>query len=104
MGLKDRYNKAVASGNTGQIIRNPNKPLIAPDLANFNQLNFASSSLDLTNPLPLGGPINLPYTSQIGSEVKTFTTTQPYLPQNGKTYIDSLQDQALIARASDPFK
>ena len=154
MGLLDRYNKGVASGNTGKIIRNPNKPLIAPDLANFDQLNFPSSSLDLTNPNPLGGPINVPnnghsheylptnkftlspegqvrgdgelqttfnktsldlenpnplggpinvaYTTKVGSEIKTSPTTQPYTPQN--TYTDSFTDPRLIARTIDPYK
>ena len=65
---------------------------------------YDETSLDLTNPLPLGGPINVPYTTIIGTEVKSFNTTQPYLPQDGKTYKDSLQNPLLIARATDPFR
>lgn len=35
-----------------------------------------------------GNTINNSYTTKIGSEVKTFSTTQPYTPK--KTYTDSL--------------
>ena len=65
------------------------------------QKTFNKTNLDLTNPLPLGGPINVSYTSKVGSEIKSFSTTQPYTPEN--TYKDSLQSAELIARASDQF-
>ena len=64
--------------------------------------SFNETSLDLENPSPLGGPINIPYTTKIGNKVESKTTTQPYTPKN--TYIDSLQSPELIARAKDPFK
>jgi hypothetical protein len=63
---------------------------------------YDKTSLDLTNPLPLGGPINVPYSTLIGSELKSFNTTQPYTPKN--TYKDSLQSAELKARASDPIR
>ena len=66
--------------------------------------SFNKTSLDLTSPDPLGGPINIPYNTQVGIRTISKTTTQPYLPQNGRTYTDSLQDPLLIARATDPFK
>ena len=49
-----------------------------------------------------GKTFNQGYTTKVGSEVKAYSTTQPYTPR--RTYIDSLQDAELIARASDPFK
>ena len=60
------------------------------------------TNLDLENPLPLGGPINEPFQTIIGSEVKSFNTTQPFTPKN--TYKDSLQSAELRARASDPIR
>jgi hypothetical protein len=69
-------------------------------LKKYNQ--GKGTSLDVENPLPLGGPINEPYTTIIGSEVKSFNTTQPYTPKN--TYIDNLQSAELRARASDPIR
>ena len=66
--------------------------------------SYDQTDLDLTNPSPLGGPINIPYTTKVGIRTVSKTTTQPYLPQNGKTYKDSLQDPLLIARATDPFR
>jgi len=101
MGLIQRYDKDVAAG-LSQLIRNPNQPIQAPDNVKFDEENFTSSSLDLTNPSPLGGPINIPYTTKIGTETKTFTTTQPFTPDN--TYIDSFQNPDLIERARDPFR
>jgi len=153
MGLKNKYEKAVASG-IGLASENPEiappkvgnpeaqfkgsnldleykapagGPINAPqyghqqkwlpqDGKNFTDSDqgqkwggvlkgtYDETSLDLTNPLPLGGPINVPYTTIIGTEVKSFNTTQPYLPQDGKTYKDSLQNPLLIARATDPFR
>ncbi len=101
MGLKNRYDKDVAQG-VSQIIRNPNQPIQAPNDVFFNKNNFSTSNLDLEDPTPLGGPINVAYNTQIGSEYKSFTTTQPYTPKN--TYIDSLQSDELIRRASDPIR
>jgi len=105
MGILDRYNKAISNPggnlNTG-IIRDPNTPIQDPDNVNFGKDNFQESNLDLENPAPLGGPINIAYTTQIGTEVKSFTTTQPYTPKS--TYADSLQNPDLIARATDPFR
>ena len=49
-----------------------------------------------------GKTFNQGYSTKVGSEVKSFSTTQPYTPRN--TYIDSLQDEELIRRARDPFK
>jgi hypothetical protein len=105
MGILDRYNKAISNpgGNlTTGIIRDPNTPIQAPDNVNFGKDNFQKSNLDLENPAPLGGPINIPYTTKIGSETVSKTTTQPYTPKN--TYIDNLQSQELIDRARDAFK
>jgi len=45
------------------------------------------TNLDVESPLPNGGPINIPYTTRIGNETRTFTTTQPNTPK--KTYADS---------------
>tara|TARA_R110002153_G_scaffold271143_1_gene438177 strand:+ start:2290 stop:2598 length:309 start_codon:yes stop_codon:yes gene_type:complete len=102
MGLKERYNKAVASGNTGKIIRNPNKPLESP-FSNPNQeVSFGITSLDLENPNPLGGPINVSFTTKVGEDIVTSPTTQPYTPNS--TYTDSFTDPRLIARTIDPFK
>ncbi len=98
MGLKNRYDKSVASG-VGLASENPE---IAPPKQGNPEAQFKGSNLDLENPLPLGGPINVAYNTQIGSEYKSFTTTQPYTPKN--TYIDSLQSDELIRRASDPIK
>jgi len=66
------------------------------------QTSFNKTNLDLENPLVLGGPINEPFQTIIGSEVKFFNTTQPYTPKN--TYKDSLQSEELRARASDPIR
>lgn len=51
------------------------------------QFRTDSTDLDVENPLPNGGPINVPYTARIGNESKTFSTTQPFTPR--KTYSDS---------------
>lgn len=163
MGLKDRYDKAVATG-TGLAAGNPlatspaqqgnpeaqfkstnfdlefpspaGGPINAPQYnythtylpekgkrfvdypegqvrgpGNFaydtpmsNKSIFYNTDLDIENPAILGGPINVPYSTQIGTEFKSFNTTQPYLPKTGKTYQDSFQDPRLIARATDPIK
>ena len=64
--------------------------------------SFNKTNLDLENPAPIGGPINVSYTTKVGAEVVTSPTTQPYTPT--RTYADSLQDRNLIARAIDPYK
>ena len=87
--LKDEY----AQSPEGQIRSNNSKA---------KEDNFQNSDLDLENPSPLGGPINVPYVTRIGSETKEFTTTQPYTPKN--TYRDNLQSKELIKRASDLIK
>ena len=99
MGLLDRYNKGVSTG-VGLASENPEATTTTP-IGN-PEAQFKGSSLDLENPNPLGGPINVAYNTQVGSEYKSFTTTQPYTPKS--TYIDSLQSDELIRRASDPFK
>jgi len=98
MGLKQRYNKGVATG-IGLASENPE---IAPSKQGNPEAQFKGSSLDLENPNPVGGPINVAYNSQVGSEYKSFTTTQPFTPKN--TYIDNLQNGDLIRRASKPLK
>ena len=101
MGLLDRYNKATASQNSG-LIRDPQTPIQSPDSVSFNQDNFGGSSLDLENPNPLGGPINVAYTTQVGEDIVTSPTTQPYTPKS--TYSDSFTSPELKARTLDPYK
>ena len=155
MGILDLYNKVItqSEGNT-KLIRNPNTPIQSPDSVSFNQDNFKGSSLDLENPNPLGGPINVPnnghfqeylptnkfalspegqirgggelqttfkssnldlensgplggpinvaYTTRVGEDVVTSPTSQPYTPKS--TYTDSFTDPRLIARTIDPYK
>lgn len=98
MGLKDMYDKAVAT-QTGLASGNPE---VAPPTSGNPEAQFKGSNLDLESPQPLGGPINVPYTSKVGAEVITSPTTQPHTPK--RTYIDSLQNPDLIARAIDPYK
>lgn len=64
--------------------------------------SFDQTNLDLENSSPLGGPINIPYSTPVGFRIISKTTTHPYTPK--KTYKDSLQDPTLIARATDPYK
>ncbi len=45
------------------------------------------TNLDVENPFPNGGPINVPYTTRIGGQFAGFTTTHPFTPLN--TYADS---------------
>jgi hypothetical protein len=98
MGLKNRYDKALSSG-IGLASENPE---IAPPQNINPEAQFKGSNLDLEFEVPNGGPINVPYSTQIGSEFKSFNTTQPYTPKN--TYIDSLKSKELIRRASDPIR
>tara|TARA_R110000744_G_scaffold338176_1_gene443371 strand:+ start:50 stop:361 length:312 start_codon:yes stop_codon:yes gene_type:complete len=103
MGILDKYNKVITqSGGNTKLIRNPNTPTQSPDSLSFNQDNFKGSSLDLENPLPLGGPINVSYTTLVGEDIVTSPTTQPYTPKS--TYTDSFTDPRLIARTIDPIK
>ena len=98
MGLLKRYDKSVTSG-IGLASENPE---IAPPTSGNPEAQFKGSNLDLEFKSPLGGPINVPYTTLIGSEFKSFNTTQPYTPKN--TYKDSLQSDELRRRASDPIR
>ena len=105
MGILDRYNKAILNpgGNlTTGIIRDPNTPIQAPDNINFGKDNFQESNLDLENPAPLGGPINVAYTTKVGQDIITSPTTQPFTPKN--TYSDSFTSPELKARTIDPYK
>lgn len=104
MGILDKYNKRIGgnqiggSVNTG-IIYNPNNPIKPiPD----NVQEFDKTNLDLENPNPLGGPINVSYTTQVGEDIVTSPTTQPYTPNS--TYSDSFTNPELKARTIDPFK
>jgi hypothetical protein len=101
MGLLDKYNNALSTSNPG-LIRNPNAPVADPSSINFNDDNFKSSNLDLENSGPLGGPINVAYTTRVGEDVVTSPTSQPYTPKS--TYTDSFTDPRLIARTIDPYK
>ena len=70
----------------------PRKPFsITPEgeTRGEGKLQFTGNitNLDVENPLPNGGPINVPYTTRIGTESQTFPTTQPFTPRN--TYSDS---------------
>jgi hypothetical protein len=70
----------------------PQKPFtITPEgeVRGDGKLRFRTDStdLDVENPLPNGGPINVPYQTRIGVEVKSFSTTHPFTPKN--TYSDS---------------
>lgn len=102
MGLKNRYDKSVASG-VGLASENPE---IAPPKQGNPEAQFKGSNLDLEFEAPAGGPINVPYTTRLGGiqngETKTFSTTQPFTPKN--TYTDSLRSAELRGRATDPFR
>lgn len=102
MGLLDRYNKSIynTSGpKTGpDFIPTETSKEAKPPLAS----SYNKTSLDLENPNPLGGPINVPYMTPVGTGVISSPTTQPFTPK--RTYKDSFQDPLLIARATDPYK
>ena len=110
MGILQKYNEqawklAYYPEQEGIVFRGGNNGRFELDVRLLDsQLDdsFDKTSLDLENPSPLGGPINVAYTTQIGAEVKSFTTTQPYTPKN--TYADSLQNPDLIERATDSFR
>ena len=109
MSILKRYYNALGANTPLQgnidtgLIFDPGAP---QQITQDKVTDFEKTSLDLENPLPLGGPINVPYTTRVGGiqngEVKSFPTTQPYTPKS--TYVDTLQDPNLIARASDPFR
>ena len=100
MGILDLYNKSQY---------NSSGPSLSPDPTPLSKANtvplessFNKTSLDLENPEPTGGPINVPYMTKVGAEIVTSPTTQPYTPN--RTYVDGLQNPDLIARAIDPYK
>lgn len=104
MGILDKYNSQswklayYPQNDPVQGLSEVDKMLNDSKLAD----SFNETSLDLENSSPLGGPINIPYTTKVGSETISKTTTQPYTPKN--TYIDNLQSDELIERARDPFR
>ena len=105
MGLLDRYNKIVGVGNPLQgntstgLIFDPSSP---QQITQDKVTDFNKTSLDLEDPNPLGGPINVSYTTQVGEDIVTSPTTQPYTPKS--TYSDSFTSPELKARTIDPFK
>lgn len=105
MGILDKYNKRIGvntpiQGNidTG-LIYDPSAPRQLPK---DKITDFDKTSLDLENPQPAGGPINVSYTTKVGEDIVTSPTTQPYTPNS--TYSDSFTDPNLKARTIDPFK
>lgn len=110
MGILKKYNEqswrlAYYPEQDGLVFRGANNGRFELDgrlLDSQLEDSFDKTNFDLENPAPLGGPINVPYNTQIGTEYKSFTTTQPYTPY--RTYADSLQDARLIARATDRIR
>jgi len=107
MGILDIYNKKIAFNPGGTQVQPGVASLSASPplnpLATPGQLNsFKYTNLDLENPNPLGGPINVPYMTKVGADIVSSPTTQPYTPK--RTYTDGLKDPELIARAIDPYK
>ncbi len=109
MGILDKYNEQShklayypPTGNTsingrrGEVEIGPDGP--GAKLAS----SFDKTSLDLENPSPLGGPINVPYVTQVGEDIVTSPTSQPYTPKS--TYSDSFTSPELKARTIDPYK
>lgn len=93
MGFVQRYSSANEYTNTPQgQLRSNNSPA--------EQNNFRTSALDLESTSAgvkqggSGGPINVSYTSKVGSETMSKTTTQPYTPQ--QTYRDFWQSKGGI--------
>ena len=86
----------ISSGRKDELVTRPRFAKTSLDTS------FNKTSLDLENPSPLGGPINVPYSTIVGQDIVTSPTTQPYTPT--RRYVDSLQDRNLIARATDPYK
>lgn len=100
MGLLQKFFNSDSNLQRDEYAKSP-EGQIRSNNSKAKENNFQNSDLDLENPSPLGGPINIPYVTRIGSETKSFTTTQPYTPKN--TYSDNL-NQNLLDRARDPFK
>jgi hypothetical protein len=86
----------ISSGRKDELVTRPRFAKTSLDTS------FNKTSLDLENPKPLGGPINVPYMTPVGTGVISSPTTQPFTPK--RTYKDSFQDPLLIARATDPYK
>ena len=86
----------ISSGRKDELVTRPRFAKTSLDTS------FNKTSLDLENPSPLGGPINVPYSTIVGQDIVTSPTTQPYTPT--RPYVDSLQDRNLIARTTDPYK
>ena len=99
MGLLQRFFNSDSNLQRDEYAKSP-EGQIRSNNSKAKEDNFQNSDLDLENPSPLGGPINVPYVTRIGSEIKKFTTTQPYTPKN--TYRDNL-NQNLLDRARDIF-
>jgi|TARA_B100001094_G_C17794548_1_gene606039 hypothetical protein len=104
MGLIKKYNERIGGNQFGSsidtgIIRNPNTFI---NEKGNTVTDFNKTSLDLENPQPLGGLTNISYTTQVGEDIVTSPTTQPYTPQN--TYSDSFTSPTLKARTIDPKK
>jgi len=51
-----------------------------------------------------GGPTNVPYTTKIGSETKTFNTTNPYIPEKTYTNLFQLRGDIDVSRLRDSYK
>ena len=51
------------------------------------QFTPGQTNLDVENPLPNGGPINIPFATRIGGQPSFFSTTHPFTPRS--TYADS---------------
>ena len=90
MGFVQRYSSANEYKNTPQgQLRSNNSPA--------ERDNFRTSALDLESTSAgvkqggNGGPINVSYTTKVGSETMSKTTTQPYTPQ--QTYRDFWQSK-----------
>ena len=105
LDLEDKYDNAIGINsplqgniNTG-LIYDPSSPQQIPQ---DTVTDFNKTSLDLESPLPLGGPINVSYTTKVGEDIVTSPTTQPYTPKS--TYSDSFTSPELKARTIDPFK
>jgi hypothetical protein len=104
MGILDKYNSQswklayYPQNDPVQGLSEVDKMLLDSKLKD----SFDETNLDLENPNPLGGPINVSYTTKVGEDVVTSPTTQPYTPKN--TYSDSFTDPRLIARTIDPYK
>ena len=72
--------------------------------------NFKTSALDIENNIAgvrqggKGGPTNVSYTTKIGSETKTFNTTNPYIPEKTYTNLFQLRGDIDVSRLRDSYK